>query len=161
MDYYQTPELQRHKNYKIDLVKSEAGHQLGQWIFEYAAKTEYSEERLEAFYIIGELQAKSFREVRAANQYSDCLVDTTAQVFVKNAKETGVRYRDSIPTKADAFNDYIEQVLKRPQFNTKILTYSWDLTPSILKSRGKKPNSAKKNSTRGQTPIGRSTVQNL
>jgi len=120
MDYYQTPELQRHKNYTIDFVKSEAGHQSGQWIYDYAAKTEYSEERLEAFYIIGELQAKKLPERYARLiQYSDCLVDTTAQVFVKNAKETGVRYRDSIPTKADAFNDYIEQVLKRPQFNTE------------------------------------------
>lgn len=118
MDYYQTPELQRDKSYKIDLVKSEKGHELGQWIFEYTDKTEYSDERLEAFYITSAFKARKLPQKYARLiQYSDCLVDTTAQVFVKNAKETGVRYRDSIPSKADAFNDYIEQVLKRPQFD--------------------------------------------
>jgi hypothetical protein len=64
--------------------------------------------------------------------------------FCEECKGNGVRYRDSIPTKADAFNDYIEQVLKRPQFNTENFDILVGFDTIDFEKPGKKPSSAKK-----------------
>jgi hypothetical protein len=115
--HYQTPELQSNKNYAIYYHKSEPSHETGQWIYRYEEKNDYSDENIEAFYVTSTLKAKKLPERYARLiQYSDCLVDTTAQVFMKDAKQS-VYYLDSIPNKANAFNDYIEQALKRPYFD--------------------------------------------
>ncbi|MBL0736934.1 hypothetical protein JI750_08580 [Flavobacterium sp. GN10] len=99
------------------------------WVFEYQEKKSYSKESLKAFYFIDEFKTKPLSEKYARLiQYSDCLVDTTAQVFYDNAKDSGVRYGDSTPSKAVNFESYVEKVLKRPSFSYEKL--------SILYSNG-------------------------
>lgn len=101
----------------------------GKWFFEFQEKTEYSKESLRAFYFIEEFKTKPISDKYARLiQYSDCLVDTTAQIFYDNAKDSGVRYRDTLPTKATKFQEYIDKVLKRPSFSEEkfSLLYSFD-----------------------------------
>ena len=55
----------------------------GKWVFDFQEKTKYSEVSLEAFYFIEEFQAKPIADKYARLiQYSDCMIDTTAQVFM-------------------------------------------------------------------------------
>ncbi|MDR7210075.1 hypothetical protein [Flavobacterium piscis] len=101
----------------------------GKWFFEFHEKTEYSKESLRAFYFIEEFKTKPISEKYARLiQYSDCLVDTTAQIFYMDAKDSGVRYQDTLPTKATEFQEYIDKVLKRPSFSEEkfSLLYSFD-----------------------------------
>jgi len=92
--------------------------QSGNWIYAYQTKSEDASESLEAFYLTEKLQSKPLPlKYSRMIQYADCLVDTTAQVFMDNVKQTGRRFYDTIPNKADAFNAYVENVLKRPVFD--------------------------------------------
>lgn len=90
----------------------------GKWIFDFQEKTKYSEASLEAFYFVEEFKTKPIADKYARLiQYSDCMIDTTAQVFFDGAKESGVRYVDKLPNKAKKFQAYVDKVLKRPTFD--------------------------------------------
>lgn len=58
------------------------------WVYEYFEKTEYSHEKIQAFYFPEEFESKPLRS-KYANQinYADCLIDTTATIFKSNQKE--------------------------------------------------------------------------
>ncbi|PXY39095.1 hypothetical protein DMB65_19650 [Flavobacterium cheongpyeongense] len=95
----------------------------GRWVFEFQEKTEYSKESLNAFYFIEEFKTKPISDKYAKLiQYSDCLVDTTAQIFYDEAKDSGVRYYDTLPNKAKKFQEYINKVLKKPSFSEEKLS---------------------------------------
>jgi len=90
----------------------------GKWIFDFQEKTKYSEASVEAFYFVEEFKTKPITDKYARLiQYSDCMVDTTVQVFFDGAKESGVRYMDTLPNKAKKFQEYVDKVLKRPTFD--------------------------------------------
>ena len=92
----------------------------GKWVFGYHEKTSYSDEFLKAFYCIEGFKTKPLSEKYARLiQYSDCLVDTTGQIFYDSAKDSNLRYLDTVPIKATIFNAYIEKVLKRPSFDSE------------------------------------------
>lgn len=92
----------------------------GKWVFEFQEKTEYSKESLSAFYFIEEFKTKPISDKYARLiQYSDCLVDTTAQVFYEKAKDSGVRYMDTLPDKIEKFKGYVGKVLNRPDFSNE------------------------------------------
>lgn len=116
--HFFTMELSENNNFSLSFEnkkESEVIH--GNWIYIFNEKTKYSDEDIEAYYIV-----KPFESVLLPQkycrmiQYSDCLIDTTATVFTNNAKDSGVRYYSNEPNKARAFNQYVEQVLKRPSF---------------------------------------------
>ncbi len=113
----------------------------GKWIFVFEDKTEYSKESLEAYYFIEEFKSKPISDKYARLiQYSDCLVDTTAQIFYDNAKDSGVRYLDTIQTKAQKFEIYIEQVLKKPTFDDEKFSLLYGFDEMAFDKKSKKKN---------------------
>ncbi len=92
----------------------------GKWVFEFQEKTEYSKESLSAFYFIEEFKTKPISDKYARLiQYSDCLVDTTAQIFYDEAKDSGVRYIDTLPDKIQKFKKHVGKILNRPDFSNE------------------------------------------
>lgn len=93
-------------------------HLKGKWHFEYQEQTSWSEESLEAFYFLEDFKTQPLPESYSKwIQYSDCLIDTTATVFHKNAVDSGVRYYNGPTNKISLFNNYVETVLNQPKFN--------------------------------------------
>ena len=59
----------------------------GSWLFDYHQKSEYSREYITAFYFPKNLQTAPLKHVYCQQiAYADCLIDTTAEKFLKNAK---------------------------------------------------------------------------
>ncbi len=118
---YGNIQLGKNERYTIEFESDSSNKNIkGNWIIQYSKKTEYSDESISAFYLIEKFQNKPLdQKYCKLIQYSDCLVDTTANVFYKTAKESGVRYYDSLPNKAKKFNDYVEKKLKRPMFENE------------------------------------------
>lgn len=90
----------------------------GKWIYDYNEKTKYSDERIEAFYFVddfssNEIPAKYSKWI----QYSECLIDTSTTVFKDDAKKSRRYNFDTIPKKYNQFNDYVNKILKRPDFD--------------------------------------------
>lgn len=111
----------------------------GKWVFEYDEKTSYSKESLKAFYFVEDFETKPLPEKYARLiQYSDCLVDTTAQIFYAKAKDSGIRYVDTVPTKAMNFEIYVEKVLKRPSFSEEKFSILFNLTDADFRDKKKK-----------------------
>jgi len=89
----------------------------GKWVYQYSKKTNYSEESIEAFYFTEEFYQKPIPAVYARMiQYSDCMVDTTAQVFYENANKSGVRYVSDGSSKSNEFLDYIHKSINKPEY---------------------------------------------
>ncbi|WP_163409646.1 hypothetical protein [Flavobacterium ajazii] len=113
----------------------------GKWLFVFHDKTSYSKETVQAFYFTEEFQSKPISDKYARLiQYSDCLVDTTAQVFHDNAKDSGVRYLDTLPTKAKKFEDYINKALKKPGFSDEKLSFMYGFDEMAFDKKSKKKN---------------------
>lgn len=90
----------------------------GKWLYEYHEKTKYSSESIDAFYFVEDFTSKNLQpKYNKLIQYADCMVDTTAQVFYDNSKESGVRYFDTIPRKFQKFTKYVDEALKKPNFS--------------------------------------------
>ena len=92
----------------------------GKWVVDHQNKTEYSAESLDAFYITDEFKSTRIPEKYARMiLYSDCVIDTTADIFTDKAQNSGRGYyredKDNKKTRLYAFNNYIEQ-------NTKHIT---------------------------------------
>jgi hypothetical protein len=95
---------------------------IGKWIYEFEEKSKYSNASLKAFYFIEEFSTKPISDNYARLiQYSDCLIDTTAQVFYDKAKDSGVRYFDTLPNKVTKLKEYVNSVLKKPNFSREKL----------------------------------------
>lgn len=114
-------ELSERDNFRFyfrEKKESEVIH--GNWIFSYNEKTKYSEEAIEAYYIVKPFESVVLpQKYSKLIQYSDCLIDTTATIFNENAKKTYRYYDESVPNKPRAFNDYVDNVLKRPDFDNE------------------------------------------
>ncbi len=103
----------------IDLKK-------GAWVFEHSKKTNYSKERVTAFFLITDLEAAPLAEPYARMvQYSNCLVDTTTAVFKEDAEYSGVRFDNNQPSKVKAFWDYVDRETKKPELDCDE-TDSWE-----------------------------------
>lgn len=113
----------------------------GKWLFVFEEKTSYSKESVKAFYFTEEFKSKPISDKYARLiQYSDCLVDTTAQVFHDGAKDSSVRYLDTLPTKAKKFDDYINEVLKKPDFSEEKLSLVYGFDEMAFDKKSKKKN---------------------
>jgi hypothetical protein len=89
----------------------------GKWLYEYHKKTEYSDESIEAFYFEEDFLSKPVAsKYSRLIQYADCMVDTTSQVFYGTARESGRMYYDTLPKKHSKFVEYVDEVLKKPNF---------------------------------------------
>jgi hypothetical protein len=86
------------------------------WIYHYHPKNEYSEATLTAYYFENEMASVPLRDRYARMvQYSECLIDTTARVYLENVAESGVRYGNRTRgNKVGKFMDYLDKRLKKP-----------------------------------------------
>jgi len=122
--YLQSVELGKNPDFsfpinKDDYVKKYGTSVKAKWIYEYNEKTEYSNENIKALYFTEEFSSKKLKgKYGQMVQYSECLIDTTSQIFSENAKYSGVRYFDTLPNKISKFNDYVAKILKRPEFDS-------------------------------------------
>ncbi len=90
----------------------------GQWIFEYYKKTEYSKESISAFYFVEDIKAVSMNpKYSRMVQYSECMVDTNAQIFLKSARTN--RYygggNEKKSKKVDQFLNYVNDFPNEPK----------------------------------------------
>ena len=102
----------------------------GKWIFKYYEKTNYSSESIDAFYFIEEFSQHPIPEIYSRMiQYSDCMIDTSTQVFFEkahnNRNEAG--YENEKSSKLQEFWDYIYKSTAKPELNDE------DLENSIIK----------------------------
>jgi hypothetical protein len=90
----------------------------GTWIFQRNPKTDYSQERISAFYLVSDMESEPMNERYARMvQYSECMVDTSTQIFKEDARESGVRYENKMPSKVANFMDYISDEAELPEVN--------------------------------------------
>ena len=105
----------------IDLDESNAGYEVSEkdfkeqrWYVSYYEPGKYNKEEANIFYFTEGFSSKIMNEKYSRLvQYSECLIDSTATVYLEKAKETGVRY-SSNKGKADSFMTYINKKTKRP-----------------------------------------------
>ncbi|HET9504437.1 MAG TPA: hypothetical protein VFO93_12920 [Hymenobacter sp.] len=84
------------------------------WVISSSPKTPYSPAYVEGFYFpAGMRQVPLPARYAALVQYADCLIDTTAQIYLEPAKRTGVRYRTDIPKTEKALLDYAQQQMQQ------------------------------------------------
>lgn len=68
------------------------------------------------------------------------MIDTTAQVFYDNAKDSGVRYMDTLPNKSRKFEEYVEKTLKKPTFSEVKLSLIYGFDEMAFDNKSKKKN---------------------
>jgi hypothetical protein len=114
----------------------------GRWIISYLPATDDSKESLEGFYLAEELKLQPLPLTYARMvQYSDCMVDTTTQIFHEKAST----FRFGLSEKPEAvtrFLNYVHQETGMPEPGKRITDsywkkyQQWDKTRlSIIKSR--------------------------
>lgn len=94
------------------------------WIYNFDKKSEYNDDSVYGFFVEGLSSVKLNDKYARLVQYSDCLVDTTATVYLDKAKKTGVRYGND-GVKIRALQEYLDKKLQRP-------IYSYDETTEII-----------------------------
>jgi len=88
------------------------------WIINYEPGSKSSETFLNAFYIKDSFKQSPLPVTYAKMiQYSDCMVDTSTQVFYQKAAKTGVRFSNKKYKKIGEFENYITQKTLRPAFS--------------------------------------------
>jgi hypothetical protein len=89
----------------------------GKWVFKYYNKTDYSQESIDAFYFTEEFSQIPMPVVYAKMiQYSDCMVDTSTQIFYDKARVSGVRYNNEAPSKIYEFMTYVHTLTNMPEY---------------------------------------------
>lgn len=88
----------------------------GKWLYKYYSKSDYSNESIDAIYFTEDLVSVALPHRYARMiQYSNCMVDTTAQVYYKNAGRQG-RWGElaRIPEHVKGFIDYVHHATQYP-----------------------------------------------
>lgn len=87
------------------------------WIILYEPASRYSTESLSAFYVTEDFKQNELPATYAKMfQYSECLIDTSTQIFSKKATKSAVYY-DGKQTKVDSFDAYISEKTHRPVYH--------------------------------------------
>lgn len=88
----------------------------GRWVFRHHDKTSYSSESIQAFYIAEEFRQPLLPDSYARLvQYTDCMVDTTTQVFTEQARRTGRRYAPEQARAVSSFLAYVDAETRKPE----------------------------------------------
>ena len=100
----------------------------GTWVFDYSEKSTYSEESIRAFYFTTNFIEPPLPENYARMvQYSECMVDTTVEIFKERAKRTDGLYYDPKNSHVDEFLDYVHlKTDKPPEFKGKYTEARYD-----------------------------------
>lgn len=92
----------------------------GRWVYMYFEKSQYSKESLRAFYFKEEFASQPIPEKYARMiQYSDCMVDTTTQVFYDKATRSRRGIKDEESSRINSFIEYIHKATNKPEFTTE------------------------------------------
>ncbi|MGL4630147.1 MAG: hypothetical protein ACRCVT_02980 [Leadbetterella sp.] len=88
----------------------------GKWIYQYDKKSTYSDESIEAFYFIEDFSQNPLPDTYAKMiQYSDCMVDTTTQIFYeKNDDESEIMTENS--SKVESFLNFVNISTGNPEY---------------------------------------------
>lgn len=122
MTVYESIPFDNTGEYELRLPGSPPAPVAGQagWVVSSSPKTQYSPAYVEGFYFpAGMRQAPLPARYAALVQYADCLIDTTAQIYLAPAKRTGVRYRTDVPKTEKALLDYAHQQTQQPSLEAK------------------------------------------
>ncbi|TGD79918.1 hypothetical protein [Hymenobacter wooponensis] len=105
------------------------------WIVEYE-KRGYPKPYVEAFYFPEGLACKPLAKSYAMLvQYADCLVDTTAQIYLQTAKRTGVRMPQKATASQAALLEFVHQQTNYPSDEYKNKTGQEELRAQWLAYR--------------------------
>lgn len=102
------------------------------WIYRHDKRTKYSEEDLTAYFLTEDMYCKAIpKQYASMLQYSDCLVDTNAQIYFDKAKKTGRYYGYEKNEKVNAFIQFVHKNTNHPEYSeTDTLYYEkyrvWD-----------------------------------
>lgn len=90
----------------------------GKWIFDYWQGGEYSEESIRAYYFTTNFESHPLTDEYARIvQYSNCMVDTSAQVFKADAGKYDRAPDSESPSEIKRFISYINEATKRPEYD--------------------------------------------
>lgn len=92
----------------------------GKWVYTFHPKDEYSEQSVEAFYFVTDLEQSPLPEKYARMvQYTDCMIDTTTSIYRLRTKwDRG--WSDSLLPKMAAFQQYlIREAGEAPPYDDK------------------------------------------
>ena len=90
---------------------------IGKWVFDYWKRGRYNEESIRAFYFTTEFENRPLPEVYARMvQYSDCMVDTSTQIFRENAQRTGRYYNTEQTSSVNEFMNYMHRETNKPEY---------------------------------------------
>lgn len=96
------------------------------WIYRYSHKDKYAPESIRAFYFTEDFSQRPLPEKYARMvQYSDCMVDTTTQVFYENAKNNDIWFSPGKNTVPAKFMDYINLATNKPEYDEKDYESYW------------------------------------
>lgn len=88
----------------------------GTWVFKHWKKTSYSDESIRGFCFVTEFENQPLPEYYARMvQYSDCMVDTSAQLYREGSPRTGVRYGIKQPPSLEKFMEYVHKETHMPE----------------------------------------------
>jgi hypothetical protein len=94
--------------------------QKGSWISEYSKATDYSEEEINAFYLVTPFHSIPLIEKYARLvQYSDCMVDTSAEIFTNAAKRGSFNFSSKKKSQVITFLDYVYLKTNMPRYEWK------------------------------------------
>jgi hypothetical protein len=87
------------------------------WVFTYSAKTNYSKESIEAFFFIDDFHS-DILETKYAKmiQYSDCMVDTSTQVFYESSNNSYRGFMEKNGIHMTNFMSYLNKVTDMPVY---------------------------------------------
>lgn len=87
----------------------------GKCMYEINEKGPYSDENIRGFFFTTNIEQTKLNEHYAGQiQYADCMVDTTASMYLKNADYE--RYSDTLPTPVTRFIEYVDRETNRPTY---------------------------------------------
>ena len=107
--------------FEVNTTKEYAEQRLGKctWFYQYRPGSEYSDESITGFYLLGPLESKPIVEEYARLiQYSECMVDTNARIFKENATRSSGWGADNDSKKVEKFLKYIKIETSKPKYNS-------------------------------------------
>ncbi len=111
--------LGRKYNHEVevsDRLKNFSEAVKSKWVFSYYPKSSYSKGSIKGFYFNEELQAQPLSEKYARMvQYSDCMVDTTTQIFSAAARRSRYSFIEATGPVAN-FLSYIQKNTNEPVY---------------------------------------------
>jgi hypothetical protein len=90
------------------------------WVVYYSGKTSYSKESIEAFYFEEEFHSDVVQtKYSKMIQYSDCMVDTSTQVFYEDANKNYRGFSEKTGTNMKKYIAYLHKVTSMPKYGTR------------------------------------------